>query len=75
MRRPWAQSEITAIVSRYSKEGPKSLAQEMGRSLNAISSQARRYGQQTPRHHTKRVYLSVPYEELLDRSLETSLNS
>lgn len=75
MRRRWAFSEITAIVTRYSKEGPKLLAQELGRSLKSISSQANRYGQRIPRHHSQRVHNSYPYEELLDKSLETSLNS
>lgn len=75
MRRRWAFSEITAIVTRYSKEGPKLLAQELGRSLKSISSQAKRYGQRAPGHRSQRLNLCVPYEDLHDRSLETSLNS
>lgn len=65
MRRRWTPQEITTIVARFRLEGPKQLARELGRSVDAISSQARRYGQKTPRRKYVRVYSSIAYEDLL----------
>jgi len=65
MRRRWTPQEITTIVVRFRLEGPKQLARELGRTVDAISSQARRYGQKTPRRTYVRVYSSIAYEDLL----------
>ncbi|MBL8822289.1 MAG: hypothetical protein JNJ77_06835 [Planctomycetia bacterium] len=65
MRRRWAPSDITSLVTRYTKEGPKKLAIELGRSVNAISSQARRYGQKTPRRAYSHADSTMSYEDLL----------
>lgn len=64
-RRRWRFTEITTVVQRYSKEGPKLLAQELGRTENSISSQARRYGQKTPRRSYQRVHSQVSFADLL----------
>lgn len=66
MRRRWAINEITTILERYPHEVPKRLALELGRTENSISSQARRYGQKTPRHSYQRIRDSVPYKSLLE---------
>lgn len=64
-RRRWRPDEITTIVQRFTKEGPKLLAQELGRSEKSISSQARRYGQKTPRRSYQRLHSQVSYADLL----------
>jgi hypothetical protein len=45
----WPSSEILRVLGRYSQEGPVELARELGRSKDAVSSLARRYGVKTRR--------------------------
>lgn len=49
MRRTWTYAEVALVISRYDREGPKTLAQEFGRSESSVSSLARRFGLRTPR--------------------------
>jgi hypothetical protein len=53
-RRPWAGRDVLAVLARYAGEGPGSLAHDLGRSPDAVSSLARRYGQRTPRKPYRR---------------------
>jgi len=48
-RRRWTAKEIQMLQNRYQDEGPKDLAQEMGRSADSVSSFAHRCGLRT--HH------------------------
>ncbi len=48
-RRSWTNRELLAVLSRYTAEGPLPLAAELGRSVHAVSSLARRCGLRTPR--------------------------
>jgi len=72
MRRRWTACEITTVVARYSKEGPKLLSKELGRTLNSISSQARRYGQKTPRRSYQRIHDTISFEELIGESCKNT---
>ena len=44
MRRQWTPSEINELVRRYPAEGAAGLAMTLGRSVDSVCSQARRYG-------------------------------
>lgn len=48
-RRRWTAKEIQMLQDRYQDEGPKDLAQEMGRSADSVSSFAHRCGLRTHR--------------------------
>jgi len=48
-RRRWTGPEIEMLRERYPDEGPKDLAQEMGRSADSVSSFAHRCGLRTHR--------------------------
>lgn len=48
-RRRWTAREIQMLQDRYQDEGPKDLAQEMGRSADSVSSFAHRCGLRTHR--------------------------
>lgn len=70
MRRRWTPREIATMTARYPREGPKRLAQELGRSVDAISSQARRYGQNTKRRSYQITHSDITYEELIGATVE-----
>lgn len=48
-RRRWSAQEIRMLQDRYPKEGPKQLAQELGRFADSVSSFAHRCGLRTRR--------------------------
>jgi len=48
-RQRWSAQEIQMIQDRYPEEGPKQLAQELGRSPDSVSSFAHRCGLRTRR--------------------------
>jgi hypothetical protein len=46
-KRRWQVAEIEELLQRYWVEGPERLARELGRSMNAVTSQANRMGMQS----------------------------
>jgi len=54
MRRQWKHTELVAVISRYTGEGPGRLALELSRSEDSVSGLARRLGQRTPRKAYRR---------------------
>lgn len=59
-RRKWSGTEVLAVLTRYPTEGPTPLAAELGRSEDAVSGLARRYGRRTPRRPYRRTLRVQP---------------
>jgi hypothetical protein len=55
MRRIWMTAERRLVLERYSLDGPATLAAELGRSVDSISSFARRYGQKSLRSRERQA--------------------
>ena len=55
MRRLWMPAERKRVLERYSLDGPAKLAAELERSVDSISSFARRYGQKSLRSRERQA--------------------
>jgi hypothetical protein len=55
MRRLWMPAERKRVLERYSLDGPAKLAAELGRSVDSVSSLARRYGQKSLRSRERQA--------------------
>jgi hypothetical protein len=55
MRRLWMPSERKWVLERYSQDGPSGLASQLGRSVDSVTSFARRYGQKSLRSRERQA--------------------
>ena len=55
MRRLWMPAERSRVLERYRQDGPAGLASQLGRSVDSVTSFARRYGQKSLRSRERQA--------------------